>query len=900
MADGSDGSVSPDPSVPIGGQYWLLKAKVIAPVPPGKYVRRASLRQHLDGVLERRLTALQAPAGFGKTTVLADVVRDRKDHGFIAAWISLDDDDTPSVFCGYLAYAFEHAGLDLSLLAQHGDGSSSPAVQQLGMLARAIDAHAAPCLLVLDEVDRVPPGTIHLIDLLLRRAPDNLHLAVAFRSAPGLDLASHILDGTAIVLGADHLRFSKADIARFFEGRLSRRALSTIEERTEGWPVALVVHGSTQTADTGSLSPGVAQITENYLDVRLLGDLSAADRTMLRDLAVFDRIEPDLVAEVFGSHDPLARAGALSSLDGLLTAVADDRTALRLHPLLREHCLNVLSAEDPARKRDLHKKAALALARRGRLTPAWRHASATGDGHFVGELIERLGVFRLWLRDGVSRLSSAGRYLTPEIVAAYPRLELLQSVLLQLSSRPDEAKARLEAVGRRTDGFTRDREGGDADALMVDRVFTEAVLAVGTLSPTRVYEWLPEGVAGTEEGERSSAPSRARRTLLCSMLLQRAEFAEGERHGLQVLADSDEDTRVGDIFANLCLGMSAMAQGRIREAGERYGLARRDARRFDRTDSCLVVSSEVLLLELDLERNRKRAFQRRTPDGLGEVRAGWSDVYAAAVAVRAELTFVQDDREAARELLTQAVGDARATGSQSLARHLEALLAYYLVEAGRPDEAGRAWRDRQLPCDIGQLLDLERQTWRTMEALSCARIRLLTEQEEYAAARELADRLCETASDRGLIRTRLRGLALSMVLAHRAGQTEQALARLVEFLRLTRDADYFRSLVRHREVSRILLKELLDGDLDGDMRSAAESALPHIDESPPPVAEIFSLRELEILEQVGRGLRNRDIAVHLGITDEGIRYHLKRIYRKTGTRQRGDAVRYAQSLGVLS
>ena len=112
MADGSDGSVSPDPSALIGGQHWLLKAKVIAPEPPGKYVRRASLRPHLDGVLERRLTALQAPAGFGKTTVLADVVRDRRDHGFIAAWISLDDDDTPNVVCGYLAYAFQHAGLD--------------------------------------------------------------------------------------------------------------------------------------------------------------------------------------------------------------------------------------------------------------------------------------------------------------------------------------------------------------------------------------------------------------------------------------------------------------------------------------------------------------------------------------------------------------------------------------------------------------------------------------------------------------------------------------------------------------------------------------------------------------------------------------------------------------------
>ena len=104
---------------------------------------RAPLLARLDGLLERRLTVLQAPAGFGKTTVLADVARGVRERGVVVGWISLDGDDTPNLFGSYLAAAFEHAGLDVALLNAHEAWSSSPAVQQMGMLARAIQQGAS-------------------------------------------------------------------------------------------------------------------------------------------------------------------------------------------------------------------------------------------------------------------------------------------------------------------------------------------------------------------------------------------------------------------------------------------------------------------------------------------------------------------------------------------------------------------------------------------------------------------------------------------------------------------------------------------------------------------------------------------------------------------------------------
>ena len=901
MASGGGGSDSPVVSVSSSGPVWLMRAKVTAPALPAGYLRRASLLQRLDGLLERRLTVLQAPGGFGKTTVLADIARDSKERGLVVGWISLDDDDTPNVFGSYLARAFEQSGLDLSLLSTQDAWTSSPAVQQMGMLARAVELHEADCLLVLDEVDRLPRRTVQLIDLLLKRAPRNLHVAMAFRADPELDLALPILDEGAIVVGAEDLRFSQGDIGRFLQVDLSSRELAAVEERTAGWPVALRVYRNTRADEADENDPDATNLTERYVCRRVLRDLSSEERSWLLDLAVFDWIDADLVDDVLGSSDARVRVGALPVLNGLLPPVDRDGAVRRLHPLLRDYCLEVLSVEDPARKRSLHERAALALARRGHLTPAWRHATAAGDARLVGELIERVGVFQLWLREGVTRLISAGRFLTPEILPSYPRLELLQCLILRLSSKFDEANALFDAVARKTEGFTRDREGGDADALAVDRVFTQGVLAGGAdrLPAVQLDAALPAPGGAADDEERAGHVARARHTLLCLVCYERASFAESRRHGLQAKAHFGEDVRFGDVFVNLCLGMAAMAQGHVQEATDWYRRARQGAGKFFAADPCIAVSTDVLAIELDLERNRERSIQQRTLKNMTELRGVWIDVYATAIAVSAELTFAQHDGGPAVQLLTKAVDDVRPTGIESVSNQLSGLLVHYLVELGHVDEAGRVWLDHGLPLGVSELLDLERQSWRAMEALSCARIRLLAGQEEYGAAEELASRLCAAASAHGLTRTRLRGLALSMVVAHGAGRKEQAQARMVEFLRLTREVDYVRPLVRHREVSRTVLRRLLDTAPDASLRLAAESMLAQVDEPAPATSGYFSWREVEVLVQVGRGLGNREIASRLGLTDEGVRYHLKNIYRKTGASKRADAVRYAQSLGVL-
>ena len=434
---------------------------------------------------------------------------------------------------------------------------------------------------------------------------------------------------------------------------------------------------------------------------------------------------------------------------------------------------------------------------------------------------------------------SAGRFLTPEITAGYPRLELMRCVILCLSSKRVEAAACFEAVARETEGFTQDRNGGDAEALVIDRAFARAALLGGAdrTLPGDLEPWLSAGTSGDKGGPTLAC---ARHTLLCTAFYERASFEACSRHGLQALAHSTEDTRFGDAFVNICLGMAAMAQGRTEEAGRRYRRARHLARRFFSSDAWLTASTEVLTIELALEHNREKSIRQRTLRNLTELRGVWVDVYSTAVAVNAELMLGQYDSQAVIRFLSRTVDDARATGIEGLANHMSALLADHLVEAGRSDEAGEVWRDGALPCGVTDLLDIERQSWRTMETLSCARVRLLAARGACGAAEALVSNLCTVASEHGLTRTLLRGLALSMVVADRAGQPGRALDHLRDFLNTGRGVGYIRPLVRHRLVSQALLKELLATDLDDELRSAAESARSALGGSAAGDAPFFS------------------------------------------------------------
>lgn len=896
------------------GQPWLLSARVTIPGQVDGYMRRPQLLSRCRP-LDRRLTVFQAPCGFGKTTLLADICRRQRAMGVLTPWLRLDEADSLNALTSYIGFALERAGLDVSVLRSAAPNFSKVDNRpdherpdhRLGLLMRAIDDYRKPCLFALDEVERLADTEqVRAIDFLLKRAPRNVHFSMSMRNSPrGLDLATAILDQRGAILGAEDLRFSKPEIALFFDGQLSRPELTEMTERTEGWPAALRVHHNMRTGVSipgeSDQSPGshpvqgYAGIAARLIASRLRRDWKDEERSYLLDVALFDVIELAIVDEVLPEAHRRSGAEVLSKLDGLVHSVGTSAGVLRLHPLVREYCAARRFQEAPSRYRMLHGRIAMAMARRNRLDSALRHASESGDHALLGRILEGVGGARLWATHGMQQLLSAERFLKAEMLADFPRLALLRCAALVARSELHEGLALYRAVREQTAGFRRDRDGGDDHALWIDNVLVKSTLVIFGCQPlgdVTVRTILADVRALAVDEQLDPAARGLLYTILCSADYQRARFESSHWLGTQakqyfMLAGA----RYGAVFNDFHRGMAAMAEGRVEDAAQTYS----------RRSPALI--TQVLLAELYLERNQLKSHRRLGAASVVPLRnvEKWLDIHAAAYGVAAELALEREGVSRALQVVEEGLNLARSDSLPSLARHLSALRASYLVIDGQVESAIRMWQTAGLPDDPSRLLDLDDQTWREMESLSCARLRLLAAQGEFEAARRLAERFEEVARSRGLMRSLMRCIALWMSLEYRAGNMNAAATRLLEFLRLLRIADYARPLVREREVSAELLRRVLGTALNPALRASAESLLRQMgseDAGRPARTSRYTARELEVLEHLNRGLRDKEIARHLGLTEHGVRYHLKNIFRKTGAVSRLDAVRRARELGL--
>ena len=893
---------------------WLLAAKVTAPERAPGFFRRPAITDRVEP-FEDRLLVLKAPAGFGKTTVLADLYHAARETGVLAAWITLDEDDTRPVLAEYLVYAFERAGLDIGTLHDlRNEGAPAPQRHQwIAVLMRAIERHATPCLLVLDEAERLAdPETAAMIESVLRHPADNLRIAIGSRENPGFDVSQVILGGRGIALTEAELRFSTAEIAAFFGDALSRRDLATVAERTEGWPAALRIYRNHREAGTvagASRALDSSTAVADYCNARLLRGVPEPDREFVLDLALFDWIDPPLVDEVLEATDSGRRLDTLPALTGFL-ATLDDGNARRLHPLIKEYCAAQRFRTDPQRFRDLHRRLALAMEARGRLRHAMRHAADGGDAGLAAEVLERAGGLRLWRRGRGTQLEAGDRFLTPDTLAAFPRLALARCLLRIRQGKLDDARLLHEDVRRATHDFTRDREGGDDHALRADAFIVQVALAG--------YGCLPLGseavqslfAAGHELARDPTQPAETRGDLyelLAIGYLQTARFETSRALGVkadEVFARSPSPRRLMNM--DFLFGMLAMAQGRVREAAERYASGRRTAEEVFPRDPGPALMGDVLVAELALERNDFAGIEESVRSFPARLRgtAAWLDIYAAAFGVAAETIFVRHGAGEALAFLDESHAQAQAIGLPSVMRCLAALRIALLVRNREEDRAAEVWDEAGLPVEIRDLLDLDRQSWREMEAIAGSRIRLLTARGALDGARELADALCRVAGERDLVRTRLRGLAAAALIEHHAGAPEAAEARIVRYLRIAGETDYVRPLVRDRAVSLAVLRRLSGTHPDPGTRASAEAMALRLGGPAPAAAALsaapsLTARELAVLEGVAHGGRDKEIAATLGLSADGVRYHLTRAYRKLQAPNRGTAVRRARELGIL-
>src|SRR3954454_14334916 len=222
----------------------ILTTKLYIPPPPSKVVLRPRLIEQLNAGLQRKLTLISAPAGFGKTTLVSawGAECDRS-----VAWLSLDAGDSdPTRFLTYLVAALR------TIAAHIGEGVLSvlqspqppPTESILTALLNEITTIPDNFVLVLDDYHVIDAKAVdHALTFLLEHLPPHMHLVIATREDPPLPLARLRAGGYLTELRAVDLRFTALEAAAFLNEMmglsLAAEEIAALEERTEGWIAGL-------------------------------------------------------------------------------------------------------------------------------------------------------------------------------------------------------------------------------------------------------------------------------------------------------------------------------------------------------------------------------------------------------------------------------------------------------------------------------------------------------------------------------------------------------------------------------------------------------------------------------------------------------------------------------------
>jgi LuxR family maltose regulon positive regulatory protein len=377
----------------------LLWAKLTPPRLHPEAVVRHDLLDELAGANRHRdeppvaLTALVAPPGYGKTTVAVQLAQCLADHGgFTTAWVSLEPaDDEPVRFWTYVAASFGAAGVDgveatYGLLAAGADGVPAASLA----LRAAVEGHAGPITLVLDDLQAVGDGPVaDSLDDWLRRPLANLRIICTSRRDLPLSVGRLRGQGLLTEARAPELAFQPTEMEALLSGtfglaRLSTEQLTALEKRTEGWPVGVYLAGLTLRDET-DVADGIKRFTgdgrhlSEYLAAEATDGVDGTARAFALATSILPVLDPDLCDAVTDGVGSLRVLRQLAADNVFISALDDAGTLFTYHPLFREHLRSALQADHPEQLGDLHRRASEWHEANGEIESAIEHAAAAGD-----------------------------------------------------------------------------------------------------------------------------------------------------------------------------------------------------------------------------------------------------------------------------------------------------------------------------------------------------------------------------------------------------------------------------------------------------------------------------------------------------------------------------------------
>jgi LuxR family maltose regulon positive regulatory protein len=913
---------APAPTGPVGPAA-VLATKLHRPSARPGFVPRSRLVDRLTEGLASELTLVCAPAGFGKTALLADWAQHSPRP---AAWLSLDEgDNDPARFWRSAAAALNqvHTGLWEQVTALLDPLRSFQAV--VTALVNELAAGPDGIVLVLDDYHVIEAPPVHdSIAFLVGHLPPQLRLVLATRSDPPLPLARLRGGGHLAELRAADLRFTAEETAAVLHAALGASlqegTVAALAARTEGWAVglqlaALSLQGHADPAGFVETFTGSHRYVLDYLTEEVLARQPEPVVRFLLETSVLARLSGPLCDAVTGRRDSQALLEQLERANLFLVPLDEVRGWWRYHQLFADLLQARLEQEKPERAPALHRAAATWHEQHGLADEAVRHALAAGDAAWAAALVDRHAQALLGRGEGVT----LGRWLAAlpgELIRSRPRLCLILAIIALIAGRLDEVEA----------------------------LVTQAQRAYDAAQP-------PEPSAGASPSGMANVPAWVA-VLGAELAHRRGEADRTIQLAQRGLAVADADDRYLGYFVGWNLAMGTLLQGRVGEAEaalaelaadpwatgpqrylgmrSRYMLAQAQ-RAQGRLDAALRSCQQALesagrpavpvagvahvgLAEVLRERGQLDAALHHATEGLALSRQlAYPQWLGTGATVLAWILQAQGDREGALAAIAEAV---RAVPDPE---GIVGLLLPVAVQQARLWLAhGEVARAASWARECGVSADDEPTYAREREYLVLVRVLLAERVPDRALG--LLGRLHELAREQGRLGSVIEVRALHALALHAAGDGQGALHALTEALVLAAPEGWLRVFVDEGPPMAALLGRLVaakypaflapHGGVSPEYLRRLQAAFGQAGtpRTPPPgraasvipgLVEPLTDRELEVLQLLAAGTSNRQIADELVVTVETVKKHVSHLLDKLGAANRTQAVARARQLGLL-
>jgi LuxR family maltose regulon positive regulatory protein len=405
-------------------------------------VPRTALVNRLRSSSETRVVSIAAPAGYGKTTLIAQwAARDPRPF----AWVSLDDrDDDPVSFLTYVAAAIHRIHpVDIAVFR----GAAAPgSLWSTGMprLGAALAATPEPIVLVLDDVHELRhPDCKAALEPISKHLPSGSQLVLSGRAENGGHLARIRAEGQLVEVSQKDLALSDSEAGSLLttaRARLSENDVIELNSQAEGWIAGLHLAALAMKESGEVVSfTGDDRFVADYLRSEHLSRLKRSELEFLTRTAVLDRMCGPLCDEVLERTDSTRRLWALEDANVFVVPLDHHREWYRYHRLFQDMLRAELERREPQLAQALRRRAAKWYERHGEPEVAIEYAAAAED---IDEVARLVGTFALsFYRSG--RVVTLERWLRlfepPELLARYPAVAGFGAIVHALRGNADGA-----------------------------------------------------------------------------------------------------------------------------------------------------------------------------------------------------------------------------------------------------------------------------------------------------------------------------------------------------------------------------------------------------------------------------------------------------------------------------